>query len=71
MSDSSRFGRAAAPKKVPKSADDAQIMHQLDAIPKLSPEEKAALLKQIRDLPPNEREEVLKTLREQSKEGRD
>jgi hypothetical protein len=70
MGASARFGRAAAPKKVPKAADDAQIMHRLDAIPTLSTEEKAALLKQIRGLPSDEREEVFKTLQEQSKQAK-
>lgn len=71
MKDGTRFGRPAAPKKVPKPADDAQIMHRLDAIPTLNAEEKAALLKQIRGLPPDEREEVFKTLQEQSKQAKE
>jgi hypothetical protein len=71
MEKGARFGRAAPPKKAPKTADDAQIMLRLDAIPTLTGEEKEALLKQIRGLSPAEREEVFKTLREQSKEGKD
>jgi hypothetical protein len=71
MVDSARFGRAPAPKKVPRSTEDAQIMQRLDAIPTLTAEEKATLLEQIRGLSPDEREEVFKTLREQSKEEKE
>jgi hypothetical protein len=71
MADGTRFGRApaaAAPEGLLDEAAEAQIIQaRLDDIPALSEREKKTLFKQISGLPPEEREEVFKTLREQYK----
>jgi hypothetical protein len=70
MADGTRFGRA--PLITPEglldqTAEEQIIQARLDAIPALSEREKKTLFKQISSLPPEEREEVFETLKEQYK----
>jgi hypothetical protein len=70
MADGTRFKRppAAAPDGLLDEAAEAQIIQaRLDEIPALSEREKKTLFKQISGLPPEEQEEVFKTLKEQYK----
>jgi len=72
MADGTRFRRApvdAAPEGLLDEDAEAQIIQaRLDEIPALSEREKKTLFKQISGLPPEEQEEVFKTLREQYKD---
>jgi hypothetical protein len=71
LADGTRFGRV--PLDIPpeglldEEAEARVIQARLDAIPALSEAEKKALFKQISSLPPEEREEVFDTLKEQYK----
>jgi hypothetical protein len=68
MADGTRFKRAPAlPPEglLDKTAEEQIIQARLDAIPALSEREKKTLFKQISSLPPEEREEVFDTLKEQ------
>jgi len=70
MADGTRFQRA--PLTTPEglldtTAEEQIIQARLDAIPALSEREKKTLFKQITGLPPEEREEVFETLKEQYK----
>jgi hypothetical protein len=70
MADGTRFERA--PRAPPEglldtTAEEQIIQARLDAIPALSEREKKTLFKQISSLPPEEREEVFETLKEQYK----
>ncbi len=68
MVDGTRFDReSAAPQTglLDQTAEEQLIQARLDAIPVLSEREKRTLFKQISSLPPEEREEVFETLREQ------
>jgi len=56
-----------APEEI--SSVEEEIMRRLDAIPSLSEEEKKHLLEQLRELTPEEREEVFRTLEEESQGG--
>jgi hypothetical protein len=73
LADGTRFGRA--PLEIPpeglldEEAEARVIQARLDAITVLSEREKKALFKQISSLPPEEREEVFDTLKEQYKSG--
>jgi hypothetical protein len=71
MADGTRFGRVpltGPPEGLLDEEAEAQLIQaRLDAIPALSEREKKALFKQISGLPPEEREEVFETLREQYK----
>ncbi|MFX1341092.1 MAG: hypothetical protein ACFFAL_00215 [Promethearchaeota archaeon] len=72
MADGTRFRRAsvdAAPEGLLDEAAEARIIQaRLDEIPALSEREKKTLFKQISGLPPEEQEEVFRTLREQYKD---
>jgi hypothetical protein len=72
MADGTRFRRApvtTAPEGLLDEAAEARIIQaRLDEIPALSEREKKTLFKQISGLPPEEQEEVFKTLREQYKD---
>ena len=67
MADGTRFERApiTPPGLLDKTAEEQVIQARLDAIPALSEREKKTLFKQISSLPPEEREEVFQTLKEQ------
>ena len=75
MADGTRFGRTPAPTAPEGLIDEtteAQIIQaRLDDIPALSEREKKTLFKQISGLPPEEQEEVFKTLRDQYKTPED
>ncbi len=68
MADGTRFKRAPAlPPEglLDKTAEEQIIQARLDAIPTLSEREKKTLFKQISSLPPEDREEVFETLKDQ------
>lgn len=69
MADGTRFGRVPVPGAPEGLLDTATeedlIKSRLDALPMLSEAEKKVLFQQIRKLPPEEREEVFETLRQQ------
>ncbi|MFX1577041.1 MAG: hypothetical protein ACFFCF_07685, partial [Promethearchaeota archaeon] len=68
MADGTRFQRAQiTPPEglLDKTAEEQIIQARLDELPALSEREKKTLFKQITSLPPKEREEVFKTLKEQ------
>jgi hypothetical protein len=68
MADGTRFGRTQMTPPdglLDKTAEEQVIQVRLDAIPALSEREKKTLFKQISSLPPEEREEVFETLKEQ------
>ncbi len=71
MADGTRFGRPSRPEKSEEigiASEEVAIRRRLDKFTALSEEEKLTLVKQIKDLPPEEQEEVFKTLREQYEE---
>ncbi|MFW9831074.1 MAG: hypothetical protein ACFFD8_04805 [Candidatus Thorarchaeota archaeon] len=71
LKDGTRFARTQVPSTpeglLDESAEKQLIQSRLDAIPALSEREKKALFRQISNLPPEEREEVFETLKEQYK----
>ncbi|MFX0168000.1 MAG: hypothetical protein ACFE89_01475 [Candidatus Hodarchaeota archaeon] len=69
LADGTRFSRIAlegTPEGLLDEEAEARVIQaRLDALPALSEQEKKALFKQISSLPPEEREEVFETLKEQ------
>jgi hypothetical protein len=68
MADGTRFGRPPRPEEPTEedlAVEEVAIRRRLDKFTALSEEEKLALVKQIKGLPPEEQEEVFKTLQEQ------
>jgi hypothetical protein len=67
MADGTRFGRPPAPPKeeleVPPGVEP-DLIKRLDAISAMTPEEKAAVVEQLKGLPKKEQEEVIRALEE-------
>ena len=63
MADGTRFGRPIAPTLVPEGVDP-EVHAKLQAMEALGPEEKDAVIEQLRGLSKEEQEEVIHALEE-------